>query len=99
MNKGAGKLKSKKKQINKKSSKNTLTNKILQKEDEKIKNVSYIELYKYSNVKEKLMIAVGVIGAIIQGCTIPFMYVLTLYYVHSIYNFYKFYFRLIILYY
>jgi len=46
--------------------------------EEEIKNVSYIELYKYSNKKEKLLILIGVIGAIIQGCTIPFMYVLLL---------------------
>jgi len=40
---------------------------------EKVENVSYFQLYRYSTGKDKLMIFVGIIGALLQGATLPFM--------------------------
>ncbi|KAL6597668.1 hypothetical protein U3516DRAFT_914087 [Neocallimastix sp. 'constans'] len=40
---------------------------------EQVENVSYFQLYRYSNGKEKLMIFVGILGALLQGATLPFM--------------------------
>eukprot|EP00833_Pecoramyces_ruminatium_P005487 jgi/Orpsp1_1/1179519/evm.model.c7180000069676.1 len=39
---------------------------------EKVENVSYFQLYRYSTGKDKLMIFVGIIGALLQGATLPF---------------------------
>eukprot|EP00833_Pecoramyces_ruminatium_P011265 jgi/Orpsp1_1/1185297/evm.model.c7180000093124.1 len=36
-----------------------------------IKNVSFIEIFKYSDLKEKLLIFIGIINSIIQGCVLP----------------------------
>jgi len=38
---------------------------------EKIENVSFSNLFKYANGKEKLMIFLGIINSIIQGCVLP----------------------------
>jgi len=37
------------------------------------KNLSFFSLFKYSNTSEKIMIFFGIIGAIGQGLTVPFM--------------------------
>ncbi|ORX45556.1 multidrug resistance protein 1 [Piromyces finnis] len=40
-------------------------------EGEEVKSVSYFQLYRYASGKEKLMILVGILGAVLQGATMP----------------------------
>jgi len=41
--------------------------------NEKQKSVSYFELFKYGNTKEKVMTVIGVIASCIKGTAIPLM--------------------------
>eukprot|EP00833_Pecoramyces_ruminatium_P010492 jgi/Orpsp1_1/1184524/evm.model.c7180000089881.1 len=41
--------------------------------DDKPKKVSYIELFKYSNWTEKIMVFIGILGSIAQGVSMPLM--------------------------
>jgi len=42
---------------------------------EKVKDVSYFQLYKFSTGKEKVMILISVLSALVQGLTLPIMLV------------------------
>jgi len=42
---------------------------------EEIKNISYFQLFRYASAKDKLMIIIAVFCALIQGATLPLMYV------------------------
>ena len=47
--------------------------------------VSFFGLFRYSTTGEKIMIIIGLIGAIGQGLTLPLMY---FYYNYNYYNYY-----------
>jgi len=53
-----------------KSNEESVTPKI---EDHVPKKVSYLGLFKYSTFIEKIMVILGVLGAIMQGVTMPLM--------------------------
>jgi len=40
---------------------------------EKVKNISYFQLFRYSTGIEKLMILISIIGSLLQGSTLPLM--------------------------
>ncbi|ORX80523.1 P-loop containing nucleoside triphosphate hydrolase protein [Anaeromyces robustus] len=40
---------------------------------EKVKNVSYFQLFKYSTKKEKLMIFISIFASLLQGSTLPYI--------------------------
>ena len=42
---------------------------------EEIENISYFQLFRYASIKDKLMIIIAVFCALIQGATLPLMYV------------------------
>ncbi|ORX42073.1 hypothetical protein BCR32DRAFT_308922 [Anaeromyces robustus] len=46
---------------------------IKKKEENDVPKVSYIGLFRYSNIIEKIMVALGILGAIGQGVTMPIM--------------------------
>jgi hypothetical protein len=40
---------------------------------EDVKSISYFQLFRYANGRDKLMIFIGIFGALMQGATLPFM--------------------------
>eukprot|EP00833_Pecoramyces_ruminatium_P012279 jgi/Orpsp1_1/1186311/evm.model.d7180000049651.1 len=42
-------------------------------EDNELKKVTYLGLFKYSSMTEKIMVVLGILGSIGQGVTMPIM--------------------------
>jgi len=42
--------------------------------EEKVKNVSFFKLFKYASIKEKIMVCIGVLAAVLQGSTLPVIF-------------------------
>ncbi|KAG4098414.1 multidrug resistance protein 1 [Neocallimastix lanati (nom. inval.)] len=59
--------------INITSSENLLGNEKNENNKKRESKISFIQLFRYSNIKEKIMIFVGILGSIAQGLTMPIM--------------------------
>jgi len=65
-------FKDKKKEQNKTKNKEKKED-VLNVDGEDVKSISYFQLFRYANGKDKIMIFIGILGAILQGATLPFM--------------------------